>query len=565
MTTKRWVTPPPDEQKQLLFSRELGLSPVTAQVLINRGIDDAAAAAAFLACRTADLIDPFRLTGMREAVARIRAAMSGGETIVIYGDYDVDGLTATALLARLFTGQGARVRTYIPHRVEEGYGLNIQACSRLRREGASLLITVDCGISAFAEIAACRAEGLDVIVTDHHRPAEQRVPDALAVINPLQPGCEYPYKHLAGVGLAFKVAEAVCGAAAAAEYLDLVALGTISDVAPLTGENRILVRSGLRALSVAAKTGLRALMDIAGIRDQELTCRHVAFMIGPRLNATGRMGSAERALRLLLSDDPAESLGLAQELDKENRERQRLEAKTLREALEMIEAGVNFTQSRSVVLHHEQWHPGVIGIVASRIAERYNRPTILISSAEQIAKGSGRSIRNFHLFDALAQCGHLLEGFGGHEKAAGLTIDKENLADFQQAFNETASNILAPHDLIPVIDADMEIPLGVLSESLLADLDRCAPFGVGNPRPVFISRGVRRKDRPRPAGPGGSIKLWLTDGRATCAAYTDRFSSLECPAAQAECAIIYTPSLNVRQGITTIQLQLKDLHFAPAE
>ncbi|MBI4846295.1 MAG: single-stranded-DNA-specific exonuclease RecJ, partial [Candidatus Omnitrophica bacterium] len=436
---KLWNIQPAAPQKQKALAARLNISPVTAQILLNRGIKSAEEAQIYLQGTLKDCFDPFLMHGMRKAVLRIKKAVKQKEKIFVYGDYDVDGLTSCALLKYIFTALGADVHCYVPHRVEEGYGLNKQACTFLKQQHTGLVITVDCGITSYDEVEYLNSLGIDTIITDHHRAKEDKVPNAYSVINPLQKNCEYPFKDLAGVGIAYKLAQAVSGEALDVnEHLDLVALGTISDVAKLAGENRILVKNGLEILSRTKKPGLRALIEVSGIKARQLEAFHVGFILGPRLNATGRMGSAEKALELLLTDNREQAVELAQVLHAENRQRQQEEGKTLKEALAMMEREINFKDHRSIVLHNEDWHPGVIGIVASRIAERYNRPTILISMKDNVGKGSGRSVRNFHLFDTLSKCDHLLKEFGGHEKAAGLSIIEKNVDDFKRFFNEMA-------------------------------------------------------------------------------------------------------------------------------
>lgn len=548
------------EQKRL--ARELSISNILAQVLLNRGVSTKQQAQKYLECDIKDCFDPFLLKGMEKADKRIRKAIENKEKIFVYGDYDVDGLTSCALLYYVLKDLKADVDCYIPHRVEEGYGLNKQACAFLKKQNAGLIITVDCGIASHQEISFLKDVKVDTIVTDHHRPLDSEMPPAYAIINPLQKGCTYPYKDLAGVGIAYKLAQALStGILDVSQHLDLVALGTISDVAPLTGENRILVKHGLEALNTTEKTGLKALKQISGISRRKISTQHVGFILGPRINATGRMGSAEKALKLLLSKDYQQALKLAKDLDTENKQRQKEEAKTLKQALMMMESEINFKQHRSVVLHNDHWHPGVIGIVASRIAERFYRPTILISTKDDIGKGSGRSIRNFHLFDTLSKCDHLLEEFGGHEKAAGLSILKSNLHDFKKFFNEMVHKTITNEELVPVVDIDMELTLNALSEKLIQELELCAPFGMGNPRPVFVSRDLKLKDKPKPLR-GNGFKLWLTDGEITCEAMATKFSDIEISDINSRFSVVYSPSINDWQGINTIQLKLKDLQFS---
>ncbi|MFH1092925.1 MAG: single-stranded-DNA-specific exonuclease RecJ [Candidatus Omnitrophota bacterium] len=559
---KTWNIRKIDAKKQQSFAKELGISLILAQILLNRGIQTKEQARSYLYDDISKCFDPFLLKGMKKAVKRTQEALAGKEKIFIYGDYDVDGLSSTALLYFVLKDLGADVAYYIPHRVEEGYSLNKQACMNLKKQKAKLIITVDCGISSFKEVKYLNSAGIDIIITDHHRIVEGKIPSAYAVINPMQKGCDYPYKDLAGVGIAYKFAQALThGVMDVNSHLDLVALGTISDVAPLTGENRILVKQGLQVLSNTNKTGLKALMEITGIKKKKISTQHVGFILGPRINASGRMGSAEKALELLLSDDDEHALRLAKDLENYNRQRQKEEAKTLKQAISMMQSEINFKHHRSVVLHNDEWHPGVIGIVASRIAEKYYRPTILISTKDKMGKGSGRSIRNFHLFDTLSKCGHLLEKFGGHEKAAGISILKNNLLDFKKFFNEMVHKSLSCEELVPVIDVDMEVSLDVLSEKLINELELCAPFGIGNPRPVFASRDLRAKDRPRTLR-GNGFKIWLTDGKVTCEALGSKFSDIDISDISSGFSVVYSPSINDWQGINTIQLKLKDLQFS---
>lgn len=556
---KVWNFRPIDAAKQKAFSAELGISPVLAQILLNRGITDKEESRRYLDARLEDCYDSFLLKGMQKAVARIKKAIAKSEQIVVYGDYDVDGLTSCALLYEVLSKLGGNVSCYIPHRLEEGYGLNKKACQFIKEKGAKLLITVDCGISSFAEIKYFNAVGVDCIITDHHQPLNDEVPEAFCVINPLQKDCAYPYKELAGVGLAYKLAQAVSsGRLDVSEHLDFVALGTISDVAPLRGENRILVKHGLEVLGKTKKFGIKALLEVAGINKKVLSSHHIGYILGPRINAAGRIGSAEKSLKLLLSKQNEEAYCLAQALDGENRQRQRIEERILKEALAMVESQINFKYHRTVVLHNDDWHPGVIGIVASRIAEKFYRPTILFSTAEKIAKGSGRSIKNFHLFEALSKCAHLLKEYGGHENAVGVSILQENLDDFKRVFNEVAHKTLTAEDLVPVIDIDMDIDLGLLSEKLIMELEKCAPFGIGNPRPVFASRNLKLKTKPRLVGKN-SFKLWVTNDKITCEAIGSRFYDLDVSTLQNGFSIVYAPAINSWHGISTIQLQLKDI------
>ena len=555
-----WNIKGPDPAVQNDLSSSLNISKVTAQLLANRGIKDIHEARQFLACSMASAADPFLLKDMDKAVVRIRKAVSKGEKMLVYGDYDVDGITAVAVLCLALKRLGGIVETYIPHRLEEGYGLNLAAVKRAHRDGVSLIITVDCGITSFKEIEHAAALKIDIIVTDHHEIAESRVPAAYAVINPLQKACNYPFKHLAGVGLAYKLAKALYTGTPnfAEDFLDLVSLGTIADIAPLVGENRVLAKYGLEELNRQGRIGLTALCEVTGLTGKDISSGHIGFILGPRINAMGRVGSAHKALDLILSEDAAEALTLAKLLDTENRNRQKIESAILDEAVAKVEREVNFKHHRVIVLGSESWHPGVIGIVASRIADRYCRPTILISLDGKYGKGSGRSIDGFHLFEYLLRCKDLLVGFGGHESACGITIEKDKIDEFRERINGEAASEVKEAVFTSVLDIDMDIPLNALSEDVIGQIESLAPFGEMNPRPVFASRGLIVKDGPRRIGKNG-FKMWVTDNTVTCEAVAFGKSGLAVPEQGAGVDLAYIPSLNDWQGVRSIQLELCDI------
>ncbi|HET9597976.1 MAG TPA: single-stranded-DNA-specific exonuclease RecJ [Anaeromyxobacteraceae bacterium] len=507
MQARRWVEVGCDEGAAGRLARELGLHPLAARVLACRGLADPAEATRFLSAGLADLPDPFAMKGMDAAVARIACALEAGERIALYGDYDVDGVTSTALLAGFLRAAGGDVVTYVPHRLVEGYGLNTAAVRRLAAQGARLLVSLDCGITSVAEVKAAAELGVDAVVVDHHTvPVE--LPAAAAILNPHQAGCAYPYKGLAAVGVTFCLAMALrrrlrdAGRFGAArpepvlrEALDLVALGTVADVVPLTGVNRILVRWGLAEIARTRRPGLRALLRVAGVAaGAPVTAGQVGFRLGPRINAAGRLDDAGRGVRLLLEADGAQAMALAEELDRENRARQEIERQILEEALslagERVAAG-----ARGLVLARESWHPGVIGIVASRVVERFHRPTVLVGLSGGVGKGSGRSIEGFHLYDALSACAAHLDRFGGHKHAAGVTVDAARLPAFRDAFERHAGERLAEEDLVPRCRIEGRFgPEGASEEAALA-LERLAPFGAGHPEPLFAVRGVPRGAR----------------------------------------------------------------------
>ncbi len=556
---KIWRTRGTDPEIQNHLSSALDISKITAQLLSNRGIKTADVAHDFMKCSLASCYNPFLLKDMDKAVSRIRKAISSRERILIYGDYDVDGMTSVALLYSALKKLGVEAETYIPNRIEEGYGLNSAAIRRAHKDGVTLIITVDCGITSFKESAEASALKIDLIITDHHEILNSKVPPAYAVINPLQPGCKYPFKHLAGVGLAYKLVKALYEGTPyfAEDFLDLVSLGTIADIAPLVGENRVLAKHGLGELNRRERVGLKALMDEARL-DGNISSTSIGFVLGPRINAMGRIGSPEKAIELLLSTDEPSARELAKTLCSENRNRQKIEAKILDEALAKVEREINFKNHRVIVLAAEGWHPGVIGIVASRIAERFYRPAILISLDGKLGKGSGRSIESFHLFEYLLRCKGVLAGFGGHESACGITIEKEKIPEFTELINSEVAKDIDESIFSPKLDIEMDVPLASLNEDVIKEIEGLAPFGPDNPRPVLSSRNVLIKDSPRQIGKAG-FKFWVTDSGVTCEAVTFGRGNLEMPKAGSGVDLAYTPSINSWQGVRSIQLELRDI------
>jgi len=563
---REWVIPsqpPPDAEA---LARALGLPPLIGQLLWQRGLTTPHAAGPFLACDLADLPDPFRLHEMDRAVARLQRALAQRERICVVGDYDVDGLTSAALLVRVLQRLGATPVTYVPHRVHDGYGFSRKAVAFATQQGATVIITVDSGSTAHAQLAHAREQGLDVIVVDHHEMAHQARPPAYALLNPLQPGCPYPEKGLASVGVAFKLAQALATSPqdrdALWDELDLVCLGTVADVAPLVGENRILVRQGLQRLSRTSKVGLRRLMAVADLHPPALTAEHVGFILGPRINAAGRMSAPERALALLLTEDPAEAQTLAEHLQAENRRRQQVEETTLREALAQVDGHVNFTQHRVIVVSGRGWHPGVIGIVAARLVERYHRPAIVVAVADGVGKGSARSIPPFPLVEALAECRQWMLGYGGHEAAAGLTIAEDRLPGFRDAINAVAWRRLDPEALVPRLAMDAEVPLQAVTPTLVEALERLGPFGAGHPRPRFVSRGLALWRPPQPLGRHG-VRCWVRQAHGPVyeAVGFDRADGWRARLMERTepCALAYTPALHHVGGEPAVQLTIHDV------
>jgi len=551
----------PDLSRSL--SSSLNISPITAQLLINRGIKDELQAQHFLYGDLTSCHSPSLLKDIEKAVSRIKKAIQNKEKILIYGDYDVDGITSVALLSLVLNHLKANTTPYIPNRLEEGYGLNENAIKLAKKKKISLIITTDCGIGAHKEIALANKLGIDVIVTDHHEIKTKKLPEAYAIINPLQSDCKYPFKHLSGVGLAYKLAqELLKGTSYRVEkHLDLVALGTVSDVSIQKGENRILTKWGLKELNNTSRKGIKALKEVVGLRGKSVSCGHIGYILGPRINAMGRIGSPEVALKLLLTEKEEEAKKLASIMNKENRNRQKIERAVLKEALEKIEREVNFKDTRAIVLSGSGWHLGVIGIVANRIVDKYYRPAIVIGLESKRGKGSGRSIDGFHLFNAINSCKEYLVDFGGHEGACGLVIEKENIAKFTEKINEIAKEKILDKDLYPTLDVDIRVELSELTEKLIEELELLVPFGPENPRPVFVSNDAYLRSEPRRIAKNG-IKMWVTDDKVTCEAVNFRTQDMEIPTKGSKINLVYSPSINTWQGVSSLQLDLKDFKVA---
>ncbi len=558
---KKWRLKKPDPDRQAFLVKELHVHPVVAQLLINRNVIDPVEAKAFLFPELGQLLDPFLLKDMGLAVERLRLARERGENVLVYGDYDVDGVTATAVTYRMLRRLGIRSRTYIPHRMEEGYGLNADIISLAKAEAISLIITVDCGITAFDEADALSREGIDLIILDHHEPEGGRIPRAVAVVDPKRPDCGYRCPQLAGVGVAAKFVQAVTGVFPM-EDLDIITLGTVADVVALTGENRIFVRAGLPLLTATTKPGLRALIDVARLTGKEMTPFSVGFGLGPRLNAAGRMGSANISLDLLLSDDPGNAMALAQSLESLNRERQSLQAEVVEEAMEIINNDMSYADESVIVVYKEGWHKGVLGIAASKITDKFGRPSVVISVQDGLGVGSARSVPGFFLNDAFAHCAALLESFGGHQRAAGLKLRLDRIADFRLKVNLFARDVSAVKDLTPVLDIDAEMALPQVTMDIVRTVEALAPYGEGNPVPVFATRRLMVKSRPQVMGKD-TIKFWVTDGRGSFSVVGFGMGS-DCSELRMGHAvdIAYTLGIDDWNKAPQVQLMLKDIRPA---
>jgi len=490
---------------------ELTISPVLTEILVSRGIDSYEKARSYFRPSIEDLHDPGLMDGMGSAVARIARAVANNEKIAVYGDYDVDGTNGAALIWSFLSKTGADVRYFIPDRVREGYGLSVAGIEQCQKMGASLLVAVDCGITAVSQVVHARTLGIDIIICDHHEPGDP-LPNAVAVLDPLKPSCPYPYKYLCGCGVGFKLVQALAeaptirsriggdGEELLLSYLQYVTLATIADIVPLTNENRTIVKLGLELINTSPLPGIRALIESSGLKPGRVNAGQVVFVLAPRINAVGRLGDAMRAVELLTCDSYEKALTLAQVMEEENRNRRKIDEDTFAKAQAYIDQNIDVEQNHAIVLHQESWHPGVIGIVASRIVERYYRPTVLMTTIDGVAKGSARSISGFDIYKALKKCERSLIQFGGHRYAAGLTVELNKVDEFREAFYRVANETLPKELLTPVLSIDAEIDIAELSPKFVRVLSQFAPFGPDNMRPIFSSRNVELTGQPRIVG-----------------------------------------------------------------
>ena len=564
MHNKRWVIQPPitPQAREALAA----FPAILQQILFNRGMCTDADARTFLRAQPSFNNDPFQLIGMQTAVDRIQHALSHHESIAIYGDYDVDGVTATALMVESLQKLGAEVRGYIPNRFDEGYGLNKDALDTLKAEGVKLVITVDCGIRSPEEALHARNIGLDLIVSDHHHPDGDSLPPALAVINPKQPGDLYPDKDLAGVGIAYKIIEALfqvhpsTNGFPLSDVLDLVALGTVADLAPLVGENRVLVRKGLRQIRETKRQGLFSLAGVADVKIGKISAGNIGFMLGPRLNASGRLESALASFELLTTPDFMRAGQLAQQLDVQNRQRQSI-TRTMQQQAEEIALSQD-PEAFLLFAAHEGFNPGVVGLAASRLTEVYYRPAVVAAQGPDETRGSCRSIPEFHITDALDQCKDLLVRHGGHAAAAGFTVKNENLSELIARLKSVAKDQLSGKDLRQTLSADIEVALPEINFEVLKHLSYLEPTGYGNPDAVFVSRNVKVKASRAVGAEGKHLKLTFTDEHG---AYFDaigfRLGALQ-KSLPLRVDIMYTLETNEWNGRTSLQLNLKDVKAA---
>ncbi len=504
MPEKRWkIRDVIDDYTTRSLADSLNISEVLTRLLVLRDIRTFTQAKNFFRPSIESLHDPFLMDGMEPATYRVIQALTENERITVYGDYDVDGTCSTALLYLFLKELDANVEYYIPKRLTEGYGLSAAGIEYIKGRGTSLMIAVDCGITAIEETELVNKLEMDLIICDHHQPKEQ-IPNAYAVLDPLKPGCNYPFKYLSGAGIAFKLAQGVAERIGKREmpmqYLDLVALAGAADIVPLVDENRSLVSEGIRIINDNPRPGVEALIAKSNVHPGNLNTGQIVFTLAPRINAVGRLGDAERAVELMITKDKAEALKLAQVLETENYERRKIDVDTFDNALELVESTIDLKEELSIILHQEAWHPGVIGIVASRLVEKYYRPTIMLTTVDGVAKGSARSISNFNIYEALKKCEDLLIHFGGHQAAAGLAVEVDKIEEFKAKFNKIVRETVTEADLFPEVYIDSKLKFSEITPKFLRIIDLFSPFGPGNTRPVFLSEEVTVAGTPRIVG-----------------------------------------------------------------
>ena len=568
MQTKHWkLKEPADEKAVLALADSLNISSVLASLLINRGVTNFFEAKSYFRPSLDSLHDPFLIDGMHDASTRVIRALTNNEKICVYGDYDVDGTCSAALMYLFLKELGAQVETYIPNRLTEGYGMSNQSIDIIKDHGVKLIISVDCGITAVDEIDHANSHGIDTIVCDHHQ-SKEILPKAYAILDPIKPGCNYPFKHLSGAGVALKLALAVAISIGKKEmpfkYLDLVALAGAADIVPLTGENRVLVKEGLEQINTNPRPGIAALIRSARMEPGNLSAGQVVFTIAPRVNAVGRLGDANRSVELFTTDDPEKAIELARVLEDENTERRKIDEMTFSHAMQLVDSEINMDSDLGIVLHYDDWHPGVIGIVASRLVEKFHRPAVMLTTIDGVAKGSARSIHGFNIYEALQSCEDLLLQFGGHEAAAGLAIEIEKLDEFKERFNFILRQNMTAENKLHELHVDTKISFSEISPKFIRVLDQFAPFGPGNMRPLFMSENVTVVNSPRIVGVNHIVTSLRQNGNdkvfdaigfnlGAFASIIDKEKNL--------IDIVYTIESVQKEGKTYPQIRIKDIHI----
>jgi len=570
VTPKTWVLRPaadPGVAAQLAAS--LDVPAAFAELLAGRGFRTAQQVTDFMEPTMESLLDPYTMRDMEPALARIWKAIEAQEQILVYGDYDVDGITSTSLLTSALETLGGKVTYFIPDRIKDGYGLSVRGVELARRRRVDLIITADCGITATAEVRLARQHGIDVIVTDHHEPIGE-MPEAVAILNPKRHDCPYAFKELAGVGVVFKLVQGLHASRPdaypdgfVARNLDLVSLGTIADVVPLVGENRVFAKLGLEQLHDSHRPGITALKEVAGLTARRIESGHVAYILAPRINAAGRLGNAESGVRLLLSNEAREATSIAESLEEDNTNRKKIDESTLEDALELLRRQ-GPALPPAIVLWSDRWHPGVLGIVASRLMERFHRPTILISADEDEGKGSGRSINGFDICQALQDCGEHLVGFGGHSYAAGLTIRAERLEGFREHFCRVVGERLKAEDYVPTLSIDGTLPLDQCDENLVRALERLSPFGIGNTEPLFVAEDITWGAPPVVVSKNHLKMSIRQNGRELdCIGFGLGYLVAPLRADEGRVFVAFVPTINVWQNRARLQLKLRDIQVRP--
>lgn len=569
MLKKRWkIRETLNPQEVLALADSLNISTILAKLLIQREVTNFFEAKTYFRPTLESLHDPFLMDGMEAASIRVITAITDNERITVYGDYDVDGTCSTALMYMFLKELGANVDFYIPNRITDGYGIANESIDQLHANGTKLIISVDCGITAVDEIAHANSIGIDTIICDHHQPKEE-IPPAYAVLDPIKPGCPYPFKFLSGAGVAFKLARAIGDRIGnkdmALKYLDLVALAGAADIVPLVDENRVLVREGLDLINHNPRPGIRALIRSARLEPGNLSAGRIVFTLAPRINAVGRLGEANRAVELFITEDHAEAEKLASVLEEENTARRKIDEATFSHALQLVEEVVDIDNDLAIVMHDNDWHPGVIGIVASRLVERFYRPSVMLTTIDGVAKGSARSISGVNIYAALEHCSDLLLQFGGHKAAAGLALEVGNVPEFRRRLNETLKDRLTEDDILPEIGIDTKINLAEITPKFVRVLDQFAPFGPNNMRPTFLAEGVSFAMPPRIVGSNHLLTAFRQNGNDkifdSIGFNLGYFANLV-ENNQNLVDIVFTIEKLVKDGKTFPQLRIKDIRFS---
>jgi len=556
---KKWICSYTGSGKVDELSRELKISPLLAMVLVNRGINSAEEADRFLNPDLDNLGDPFLLPDMQVSIERIMKAIETGEKICVYGDFDVDGITSVTIMIKVLQSLGANVFYYIPDRMDEGYGLNKLALEEICQSGTNLIITVDCGIVSFEEVVYSNSLGMDIIITDHHQ-CQDELPSAYGVINPKRKDSDYPFEELAGVGVAYNLCRALetytDNEGEINKLLDIVALGTVADMVPLTGENRILVKEGLKKIENTGNVGLKALVQVSGLDGKEFNTWYIAFMLAPRINAAGRLSNAKKGVELFLTDDPGRALELAKQLDEDNKERQVIEKGIFDEALKLAEKE---TENNVLVLASPNWHPGVIGIVASKITEKFNKPTVIFCIEEGEARGSARSIPSIDIYDLLSQCKHYYNKFGGHKQAAGLSLDAKRLEEFTREINERASDYFRDIETRPIVKTEGDLTGFRITLEDVYQLKNLEPCGFGNPAPLFAKRGVEILDARMVGKNNNHLKLVIESEDRKIDGITFGWGERPVPVIGEKADIVFVPEINVWMSKKSLQFNIRDI------